>query len=157
MVQPEQLMTAAIEAARQGIEAGQSPFGAAIALKTGQLVVATHNRVRLTIDPSAHAEVTAIREACAKLQTIDLSACVMATTCEPCPMCASAIHWARLDAVYFGARISDAAEAGFNELHLPIEEIYGRGSKVEVHADMCRAECAGLFKEWAQGPNPAPY
>lgn len=152
------LMRAAIAACRDGIAAGQSPFGAAVATIDGQLVCAVHNRVRLTCDPTAHAEVTAIREACRRLGTIDLTGCIMASTCEPCPMCASAIHWARFDAVYFGACIADAAEAGFNELAAPIEQLYELGgSKVRVTCDFMREECRALFGEWLGGPRPEAY
>jgi tRNA(Arg) A34 adenosine deaminase TadA len=152
------LMNDAIRACQRGIAAGQSPFGAAIATAAGELIIATHNKVRLTCDITAHAEITAIREACAKLGKIDLSGCVMASTCEPCPMCASAIHWARLDAVVFGANIADADSAGFNELALPIQQVYSQGgSRVIVHADVLRNECCDLFRQWLQGPNPMPY
>lgn len=152
------LMRAAIAACREGIALGQSPFGAAVATADGQLVCAVHNRVRLTCDPTAHAEVTAIREACRRLGTIDLTGCVMASTCEPCPMCASAIHWARFDAVYFGACIADAAEAGFNELAAPIERLYELGgSRVKVTRDFLREECCALFDEWQSGPRPEAY
>jgi guanine deaminase len=158
MTEYENLMTEAIAACERGIEAGQSPFGAAIAKRSGELIFAAHNKVRLTCDPSAHAEITCIRGACEKLGTIDLSGCIMATTCEPCPMCAAAIHWARLDAVYFGATIADAEEAGFNELAFPCKRLYTEGgSNVEVTTDVCRNDCRNLFVLWKRGPNPAPY
>lgn len=141
-------MRAAIEAARAGIASGQSPFGAVI-MREGQVVVTAYNHVRAWTDPSAHAEVVCIRDGAHSLGTIDLAGCEMYTTCEPCPMCAAAIHWANLDAVHFGARIEDAARAGFRELSIPIEEMYSRGgSRVRVHAEVMRAECAALFDEW---------
>jgi guanine deaminase len=100
-------------------------------------------------DPTAHAEVVCIQRAAAALPGIDLSGCVMYTTTEPCPMCAAAIHWSKLDAVYFGARIADAAEAGFTELTLPIEEVYGKGgSPVAAVGGVLRAQCVGLFRQW---------
>lgn len=152
------LMRGAIAASRRGIAAGQSPFGALIARRDGTIVCDAHNEVRLTCDPTAHAEITCIRRAAAKLGTIDLSGCVMASTCEPCPMCASAIHWARLDAISFGATIADAETAGFNELAMPIDALYQRGgSRVIVRAGVLREECAALFGEWRGGPNPTPY
>lgn len=143
----ERWMSAAIDAAREGILAGQSPFGAAI-VRGNELVVAAHNVVWATTDPTAHAEVSCIRQAAAILGTIDLSGCRMYTTTEPCPMCAAAIHWSKLDDVWFGASIADAENAGFSELHLPIEEIYARGSGVGVHRGLLAARCADLFQLW---------
>lgn len=141
-------MQLAIAAARRSITKGQSPF-AAVIVRKGEIVADTHNHVRLSTDPTAHAEVMAIRDACRAMKTIDLSGCEMYTTCEPCPMCASAIHWARLDAVHFGATIADAAKAGFNELHVPIGTLYSTGgSTVRVISNVMQRECAGLFDEW---------
>ena len=141
-------MQLAIAAARRSISKGQSPF-AAIIIEQGEVVADTHNHVRLNTDPTAHAEVMAIRDACRILKTIDLSGCEMFTTCEPCPMCASAIHWARLDAVHYGATIADAAKAGFNELHMPIGTLYATGgSKVRIVPAVMQRECAALFDDW---------
>lgn len=141
-------MPMAIEAARAGIAAGQTPFGAVI-VRAGDVIAVGHNRVWANTDPTAHAEVECIRIAGKALGKIDLAGCEMYTTCEPCPMCAAAIHWANLDAVHFGARIADAKAAGFRELTLPIETLYAEGqSRVRVHADEMRPECSGLFEEW---------
>ena len=153
----EDLMRRAIAAARQGIAAGQSPFGAVIA-RDGQVLIEAHNEVRAGSDPTAHAEVQAIRKACLALGTIDLAGCVMYATTEPCPMCFSAIHWAKLDRVVFGAAIADAESAGFSELTISNEtmkEIGGSGLTIQpgVLAD----ECAALFDEWKHGPNAIPY
>lgn len=144
----EKWMRIAIEEARAGIAAGQSPFGATI-VRGGELVARGHNEVWRTTDPTAHAEVVVIRRAAAALRSIDLRGCTMYTTCEPCPMCASAIHWARLDAVVWGATIEDAAAAGFNELHVPARELYRQGgSRVRIVEGVRRAECAALFGEF---------
>ncbi len=145
---PQPWMSAAIAQARAGMASGQSPFGAVIV--RGDRVVATgHNHVWADTDPTAHAEVVCIRNAGRALGTIDLAGCEMYTTCEPCPMCASAIHWANLDAVHFGARIADAEAAGFRELTVPIETLYAEGgSRVRVHAGVMREECVLLFEEW---------
>lgn len=90
------------------------PFGAVIA--RGEVVIATGvNRVTATSDPTAHAEVTAIRNACAALHTFELRGCQIYTSCEPCPMCLAAIYWARLDTIYFGNSAADAARAGFDD------------------------------------------
>ncbi len=144
----ERWMALAVERARAGIAAGQSPFGAVI-VKDDQLVGAGHNEVWKRTDPTAHAEIVTIQHAAAALKAIDLSGCVMYTTCEPCPMCAAAIHWARLDECVYGATIADAAHAGFNELHLPVHDVYRiGGSKVRLIPDVLRSQCAGLFREW---------
>ena len=141
-------MKLAIDRARAGIAAGQSPFGAVI-VKGDQLVGAGHNEVWKRTDPTAHAEVVAIQRAAAALTAIDLSGCVMYTTCEPCPMCAAAIHWSRLDECVYGATIADAAQAGFNELHLPVGEVYRIGrSPVRLIPDILQPQCAALFAEW---------
>lgn len=142
-------MSLAIEQARAGIASGQSPFGAVV-VRDGHLVRAGHNEVWKRTDPTAHAEVVAIQNACSALRTIDLSGCVMYTTCEPCPMCAAAIHWARLDECVFGATIADAATAGFNEMHLSIAEAYRIGrSPVRLTPGIMQRECADLFRQWA--------
>jgi tRNA(Arg) A34 adenosine deaminase TadA len=158
LVDWQKLMNEAIAVCRRGIDAGQSPFGAAIATRGGQVICSTHNTVRAECDATAHAEINAIREACRRLGTIDLSGHVLATTCEPCPMCAAAIHWARLDAIAFGATIAAAQAAGFNELAFPSSALYEHGgSRVEVHAGVLRDACRGLFDEWLRGPHPQPY
>ncbi len=141
-------MRQAVEQARAGVARGQSPFGAVI-VRGGKLLAAGHNEVWLRGDPTAHAEVVAIQRAAQAAGSIDLSGGVIYTTCEPCPMCAAAIHWARLDAVFCGATIPDAASAGFRELSLPAAELYSRGgSSVRLTAGVLAAECAALFDEW---------
>src|SRR5262245_59574014 len=114
---PDELMRLAIEKCREGLAKGQSPFGCAIALGD-EVISCSHNTVVLTTAITAHAEVNAIREACKHVGNILLEGAVVATTCEPCPMCVSALHWARVDTVYYGATIADADTAGFNELQL---------------------------------------
>lgn len=148
MISPEELMRSAIAKAREGIDSGQSPFGCAIA--QGDLLVANcHNVVWDATDITAHAEITALREACRNTSRIHLPDCIVATTCEPCPMCMSALHWARVTRVYFGASISDAVEAGFNELALPADTLLRLGgSSVKLISGILRNECVELFHEW---------
>jgi tRNA(Arg) A34 adenosine deaminase TadA len=141
-------MVAAIRQARAGVRAGQSPFGCAIT-EQGRLVAGAHNTVWQTCDSTAHAEVNAIRKACQKLHTIDLSGCVLYTTCEPCPMCYSATHWARIPRIVFGAGIADAQAAGFNELAIPAAKMrsFSRGD-VELVSGFMIEECRALFSTW---------
>jgi tRNA(Arg) A34 adenosine deaminase TadA len=153
----EELMRMAIEKARAGIAAGQSPFGCAIAL--GKDVVATaHNCVWATTDITAHAEITALREACARRRRVHLEGAVVATTCEPCPMCMSALHWARVDTVYYGASIADATAAGFNELHVSADDIVRQGgSAVKLVRGILADECVALFKQWLASAQARAY
>ena len=154
----DQLMRRAIEVCRAGIAAGQSPFGAVIAGIGGDVVCEAHNTVRAGGDPTAHAEVNAIRQACRLLGTIDLTGHVLVTTCEPCPMCAAAAHWAGLDEVVCGATIEDARNAGFSELGVSCASLYRQGdSRVKIYRGVLQAQCRDLFRLWLEGPNPHPY
>ncbi len=154
-------MEQAIATARAGIAAGQSPFGAVIVAQEvaqGRVVAASHNQVWATLDPTAHAEVGAIRLAAAKRQNIDLSGCVIYSTCEPCPMCMAAIHWARIDAVVYGASIADAAAAGFNELRVPAQTLIEQGgSRVRLEGGCLAEVCRGLFDEWRAAERGRAY
>ncbi len=141
----------------RGIAEGQSPFGAAI-VRGDSLVARGHNQVWMRTDPTAHAEVVVIRRAAESVRGIDLSGCVMYTTCEPCPMCASAIHWSKLDAVCYGAGIGDAQAAGFSELTAPIHDLYTRGgSPVRLLPRVMEQECAELFRAWLAQPSHRGY
>jgi len=153
----EKWMQIAIEQARAGIRAGQSPFGAVV-VGNDALVAAGHNEVWQRCDPTAHAEVVTIQRAASALRSIDFAGCVMYTTCEPCPMCAAAIHWSKLDAVCYGATIDDAKRAGFNELTLPISELYRIGkSPVRLISGIAQPVCAALFDEWLRHPAHRAY
>lgn len=143
-------MRLAIEKTRAGIAAGQTPFGAVIVHKA-EAVVAAHNTVWRDTDPTAHAEINAIRQAATLLNRIDLRGCTMYTTTEPCPMCLAAIHWAKLDRVIYGATIADAAEAGFHELRVPAKMMVEvGGSPLRVEVGPLRQECRELFDLWKQ-------
>ncbi|MEW5916731.1 MAG: nucleoside deaminase [Gemmatimonadota bacterium] len=157
MTSVEDLMRLAIDAARRGIAKGQSPFGCAISL--GDRVVAvSHNVVLLTTDSTAHAEITAIREACRALSDVHLTGAIVATTCEPCPMCMTALHWARVDSVYYGASIADAGAAGFNELYVPAADVLRMGrSQVRLIPNVLADECKALFREWLNTPGARAY
>ena len=157
MIDPDKLMELAIQKARQGIRFGQSPFGCAVGNDEG-VVAVEHNTVLLTTDITAHAEVNALRRASKALQRIFLDDCIVATTCEPCPMCMSALHWARVDTVYYGATIADASGIGFNELSLPASELLRLGnSSVQLAGAVLTEECRQLFAEWKQRPDKQTY
>src|SRR5262249_7248735 len=136
---------------------GQSPFGSVI-VRDGKVVAVTHNTVWLTTDPTAHAEVNCIRAAAKALATIFLRGCTLFSTTEPCPMCLSAIHWAKIERVVFGATIADAAAAGFHELFVPAKELAKLGkSPLKVESGLLQTECAALFDEWKQSGKARAY
>jgi guanine deaminase len=153
----EQFMRAAIEKAREGIAAGQSPFGSVI-VRDGKIIAATHNTVWRDGDPTAHAEVNNIRAAARALSTIDLSGCVLYATCEPCPMCLSAIHWAKISRVVYGASIADAAAAGFSELRVEARRLAELGgSPLHVESGLLTRECRALFDEFLRAGKAKTY
>ena len=110
----EELMRKAIELSIESVRNGGGPFGAVIARK-GEIIAEGSNGVTIYNDPTAHAEVTAIRKACEKLGTFDLTGCEIYTSCEPCPMCLGAIYWAHLDKIYYANDRTDAADIGFDD------------------------------------------
>ncbi len=157
MIEPDELMQLAIETCREGIAAGQSPFGCAIALGD-QVLVRAHNTVVMTTDVTAHAEVNALRAGCRESGQILLTEAIVATTCEPCPMCMAALHWARVGTVYYGATIADAEASGFNELRLPASEVLRLGgSQVQLIGNTLRDECRQLFTDWQANPTKQVY
>jgi guanine deaminase len=155
--QHEGWMQAAIAAARQGMAAGQSPFGCVIV--AGEEALATaHNQVWAAGDPTAHAEVTAIRLAARRRRSISLAGCTLYSTCEPCAMCMAAIHWARIERVIYGAGIADAAAAGFHELTLPAARLVELGhSPVQLAGGCLAAQCRTLFAEWRAAGKSSAY
>ena len=104
----------AILESRRSVESGSSPFGAVI-VKEGEIIARAHNQVVPNNDPTAHAEVMCIRAACQKLNTFDLTGCVLYTSCEPCPMCLNAIKWANITEVYYSSDRTDADAIGFRD------------------------------------------
>ncbi|HVA51870.1 MAG TPA: nucleoside deaminase [Pirellulales bacterium] len=158
MIEPEDLMRLAIDQCRAGIERGESPFGCAIAVGD-RLVALSHNVVLSTNDITAHAEIAALREACRAEGRIHFPDALVATTCEPCPMCTAALHWARAGKVVYGATIDDATSAGFNELRLSCHELVRlSGSRLVLASGVLPEECRQLFLEWKQrSPDPRTY
>ncbi len=153
----DDLMRRAIALSRQGMEGGAGgPFGAVVALD-GQVIAEGWNQVTSTNDPTAHAEIVAIRRACAALGRFDLRGAVLYTSCEPCPMCLAAAWWARVDAVVFGNAREDAAAIGFDdqvlydEVAKPIEE-----RRLPMRR-LLQAEALAVFAEWARKPDRIPY
>lgn len=141
-------MLLAIAVARKGIQCGQSPFGSVI-VQGSEVLAATHNQVWATSDPTAHAEITCIRMASQQNSRIDLSDCVLYSTCEPCPMCLAACHWAKITRVVYGATISHAQQAGFSELTIPGEKMVSLGgSPLLLTSGFMAKQCATLFSEW---------
>ena len=108
------IMRKAIALSIENVKNGGGPFGALI-VKDGKIIAHGVNRVTANNDPTAHAEISAIRAACEKLHTFDLSGCEIYTSCEPCPMCLGAIYWAHLDKIYYGNNKHDAADIGFDD------------------------------------------
>ncbi|MBI3839357.1 MAG: nucleoside deaminase [Planctomycetia bacterium] len=150
-------MLLAIGRAREGIAAGQTPFGCAIALDD-EVIGSAHNSVWATTDITAHAEITALRQACSSTRQVHLPGAIVATTCEPCPMCIAALHWARVEAVYYGARIADATAAGFNELHISADDIVRQGgSPIKLVPGILAEECIALFDEWRASSRARVY
>ena len=141
-------MKTAVEAARKGMETGAGgPFGAVV-VRDGEVIAVAHNEVLSTNDPTAHAEVVAIRRAAAKLGRFDLSDCELFSTCEPCPMCLFAIHWAGIKKLYFGADRHDAAGGGFDDEYI-YKMMDGTADSPLLHPIIIgQKECAGLFDEW---------
>ena len=150
-------MRLAIEKTREGIQKGQTPFGACI-VKDGRVMACEHNVVWSTVDITAHGEIHTIREACSKMGSIDLSGCTIYSTTEPCPMCFSAIHWACIQRIVYGASIADAQHAGFNELTISNDLMKRQGNSSVVVEGGCLADdCVALFQEWKNSGKAKVY
>ncbi len=153
----QKFMRRAIALAQNGIDQNVGgPFGA-IVVKDGEIIGEGCNRVTSTNDPTAHAEVIAIRNACEKLKSFQLDGCTIYASCEPCPMCLGAIYWARPAQVFFAATREDAANIGFddqfiyNEIEKTIDE---RQLKI---VNMMRNEGLTVFKNWQNKPDKTEY
>jgi tRNA(Arg) A34 adenosine deaminase TadA len=153
----ERFMRLALERAQAGMEAGGSPFGAVV-VRDGEVLAAEHNRVLQTHDPTAHAEVTALRAAARALGTHDLAGCTVYSTTEPCPMCFAAIHWAHCDRIVYGASIADAAGAGFRELAIS-NDVMARmgGATLKVDGGVLAAEARAQFETFVARPDHRVY
>ncbi len=152
----EDFMRQAIHLAIENVKNGGGPFGAVI-VKDGETVATGVNRVTASHDPTAHAEVSAIRAACAKLGTFDLSGCDIYTSCEPCPMCLGAIYWARLDRIYYGCDKTDAARAGFDDSFIYEEIALEREDRRKRMEELLPEEAAQSFKAWLEKEDRVEY
>lgn len=154
----EKFMKIAIEEAYSGIQDGHGgPFGAVI-VKGDVILARAHNTVLRDNDPTQHAEIRAISMAAKKLGSYDLSGCVIFSTTEPCPMCFSAIHWARIENLYFGTTVEDVRELGFNELVVPVSWMKEKGQSSMIVTDgFLTEECYKLLKDWQNMPDKKVY
>jgi guanine deaminase len=155
--QQESFMREAIQLSLSNLEScNGGPFGAVI-VKDGQIIARGANKVTSTNDPTAHAEVVAIRQACEKLQTFQLTGCEIYASCEPCPMCLGAIYWARLDKLYFANTKNDAAAINFDdkfiyeELEKPLED------RTLFTSQLLRDEALEVFKKWSAMEHKIEY
>jgi tRNA(Arg) A34 adenosine deaminase TadA len=141
-------MSLAIARAKAGVKNGQTPFGACI-VKNNRVIAAGHNLVWQSNNITAHAEIVTIGLACKKLKTLDLSGCTIYSTCEPCPMCFSACHWARISRIVFGCAIKEAQGFGFNEMlisNFKLKKLIK--SKIKIVSIIALKENIALFKFW---------
>ncbi len=153
----EKFMREAIRLARVKMRAGQGgPFGAVV-VRRGKIIARGWNRVTSANDPTAHAEVMAIRAACRKLKTFQLADCELYTSCEPCPMCLAAIYWARLKKVYYASSRRDVAKIGFDD-ELIYREVARPVSKRLISMEqLLRADAGKVFAEWKDKPDKLVY
>lgn len=156
MEKHEQMMERAIELSRKNVDNGGGPFGAVI-VKDGQIVGEGANRVTASNDPTAHAEVVAIRDACQKLNTFDLSGCEIYTSCEPCPMCLSAVYWARLSKIYFANTKKDAAHIDFDDDFIYQEIPKALKDRKIPMVQLLRNEAIKVFEIWEQKTDKLKY
>jgi tRNA(Arg) A34 adenosine deaminase TadA len=150
-------MKRAIALARAGMDSGQGgPFGCVVVMD-GSIIGEGSNQVTSTNDPTAHAEIVAIREACKALKSFQLDGCSIYTSCEPCPMCLGAIYWARPDKVFFACTREDAAEVGFDDELIYNEIALPNAERLRVMVSLLRDEGVALFKDWADKPDKIEY
>ena len=149
-------MKKAIEISKKSILNNGGPFGAVI-VKDGKIIASSNNKVTSNNDPTAHAEVMAIRKACKKLNTFDLSGCELYASCEPCPMCLSAMYWAHIDHYYYANQKEDAKEIGFDD-HFIYEELDKNPKKRSMPREqLMREEALEAFKMWEKKSDKIEY
>jgi guanine deaminase len=147
----------AIRLSIEKMEAGEGgPFGALVVRK-GQVVGVGWNRVTSTNDPTAHAEIVAIRDACARLGTFSLPECELYSSCEPCPMCLATIYWARIERLYYAATREDAAGAGFDDSRIYDEIALRPPARSILAVQDLRQEAQTAFEAWAKKEDRVEY
>ena len=152
-----QFMARAIELARHGVDANDGgPFGCVV-VKDGEIIGEGNNRVTSTNDPTAHAEIIAVREACTRLGNFQLDGCTIYTSCEPCPMCLGAIYWARPDRVFYACTRDDAATIGFDDDFIYEELEKANNDREMVAVELMRDEALEVFRSWAEKPDKVEY
>lgn len=152
----EEWMREAVRLSVENVKNGGGPFGALI-VKDGELVATGVNRVTDSCDPTAHAEVNAIRSACKKLHTFNLEGCELYTSCEPCPMCLGAIYWAHLDKVYYGNTKDDAKKIGFDDSFIYDELAVPRAERCLKTEALLRDEAIEAFRLWMNTEDKTEY
>ncbi len=151
------LMQRAIGLAIDNVRSGRGgPFGCVIA-RGGEIVSESANQVTATTDPTAHAEIVAIRKAALALGTFDLAGCELYTSCEPCPMCMGAIYWAHLDRVFYAASADDATAAGFDDRRIYQELAKSPSERSIPMINLMRDESLAAFEAWCQSQSRIPY
>jgi tRNA(Arg) A34 adenosine deaminase TadA len=150
-------MAKAIELAKKGINSNAGgPFGAVV-VKNGKVIAEGYNKVTSKNDPTAHAEVVAIRKACKKLNSFQLDDCVIYTSCEPCPMCLGAIYWARPKKVYYACTREDAANIDFDDQFIYTEISKKINGRQIPFINILRNEASKVFKNWAEKEDKIEY
>lgn len=152
----DELMREAIRLSEENVANGGGPFGAVIA-RGGEIIATGVNRVTASNDPTAHAEVSAIRRAAQQLGTFNLAGCEIFTSCEPCPMCLGAIYWARLDRVYYANTKADARDIGFDDSFIYDELALPRDRRKLPSVPMMRNEAIKVFEEWVRKEDKVEY
>jgi len=157
MEQNKKFMAEAIRLAENNVHSSNGgPFGAVV-VKDGKIVGAGGNKVTSDNDPTAHAEIVAIRKAAKNLGTFDLSGCEIYASCEPCPMCLGAIYWARIDKLYYAATKDDAAKADFDDSFIYAEFAKPKDQRKLQSVQMMREEAVKVFEEWIKKEDKIPY
>ena len=149
-------MREAVRLSAENVKNGGGPFGAVI-VKNGEIIATGVNRVTANNDPTAHAEVSAIRAAGQKLGTFDLSGCDIYTSCEPCPMCLGAIYWAHLDRMYYACNKDDAADAGFDDSFIYKELDLEASERRLKSENILRSEALKTFEAWKEKSDKVEY
>ncbi|MEO9020565.1 MAG: nucleoside deaminase [Ginsengibacter sp.] len=157
MTREEKFMKEAILLSENGVKNNNGgPFGCVV-VKGNTIIGRGNNRVTGTNDPTAHAEIIAIRDACKTLGTFQLEGCEIYTSCEPCPMCLGAIYWARPDIIYYANTREDAAAIGFDDSMIYDEINAGLTERKIPSINMGRPEAQKIFKEWSDKKDKTPY